>query len=207
MNLSPHFTLAEMTASQTAARHGLDNTPPPEMVGHLVLLCEQILEPARAALGPLRVTSGYRSPLVNSRVGGSRTSAHCLGYAADVLPVSVSKREFAEWVDASQNFERLAPVPLSIVCFRAVPEELRARAVGSDETLGRHLDEWNEELMNRVNQRGKVYFSHTKVDDKLTLRLAVNNLRTTRDHTKLAWEEVNAVFEEMQEAKRRELSR
>lgn len=83
MNLSPHFTLAELTASQTAARMGLDNTPPAEMVVALRRTA-QLLEQVRLLLGkPVLVSSGYRAPQVNRAVGGAANSAHMLGCAAD----------------------------------------------------------------------------------------------------------------------------
>lgn len=83
MSLTPHFTLDELTASQTAARLGLDNTPPPEMVAALKRTAE-LLEEVRALLGkPVLVSSGYRSPAVNRAVGGAANSAHMLGCAAD----------------------------------------------------------------------------------------------------------------------------
>jgi len=91
-------------------------------------------------------------------------------------------REFADWVDQSDDFERLAPVPFSVVCFRAHPKSL------SDEA---DLDTLNERLMDEVNRRGRVYLSHTKLAGKLTLRLAIGNIRTTREHVKLAWDELN----------------
>ncbi|HXI92209.1 MAG TPA: pyridoxal-dependent decarboxylase [Blastocatellia bacterium] len=91
-------------------------------------------------------------------------------------------REFADWVDQSGDFERLAPVPFSVVCFRAHPKSL------SDEA---DLDALNERLMEEVNRRGRVYLSHTKLAGKLTLRLAIGNIRTTREHVKLAWDELN----------------
>jgi aromatic-L-amino-acid decarboxylase len=90
-------------------------------------------------------------------------------------------REFAEWVDQSEDFERLAPVPFSLVCFRAHPQ-------GMDETK---LDVLNERLMEDVNRRGKVFLSHTKLHGKLTLRLAIGNIRTTEEHVRLAWDELN----------------
>lgn len=82
--LTPHFSLAELTASQTAARHGLANTPDPAALANLQRLAET-LETVRAKLGnvPVLVSSGYRSPAVNTRVGGSSTSAHKYGRAAD----------------------------------------------------------------------------------------------------------------------------
>ena len=95
-------------------------------------------------------------------------------------------REFADWVDQSEDFERLAPVPFSLVCFRAHPRNVSNEA---------DLDTLNERLMNEVNRRGKVYLSHTKLVGKLTLRLAIGNIRTTRDHVKLAWDELNEVLD------------
>lgn len=82
--LSDHFTLAELTVSAAAARKGLDNTPPPEIVDQLILTADR-MEKVRALLGghPIRVTSGYRSPAVNKAVGGSATSAHRTGHAVD----------------------------------------------------------------------------------------------------------------------------
>ena len=99
-------------------------------------------------------------------------------------------REFAEWVDQSEDFERLAPVPFSVVCFRASPKNL------SSET---ELDSLNERLMGEVNRRGKVYLSHTKLAGKLTLRLAIGNIRTTREHVKLAWDELSEVLAGMED--------
>lgn len=105
--LSPNFLLAEFTVSQTAARFNLDNTPSLDVVLHLKRLCDQILEPARAALGPLHISSGYRSPLVNSRVGGSKTSAHVSGWAADVIPLRATKMELAKWVVENVDFDQV----------------------------------------------------------------------------------------------------
>jgi zinc D-Ala-D-Ala carboxypeptidase len=74
VQLSDHFALWEFTTSQEAERQHIDNTPSAEVISHLRTLCGQILEPARAALGPLRISSGYRSPALNAAVGGSRNS-------------------------------------------------------------------------------------------------------------------------------------
>ena len=70
-NLSDHFTLYEFVTSQTASRKGIDNTPPPEVVERLRALCADILEPARVALGPLHISSGFRCPKLNKSIGGS----------------------------------------------------------------------------------------------------------------------------------------
>ena len=93
-------------------------------------------------------------------------------------------REFASWLDESADFERLAPVPLSTVCFRATPADAKT-----------DLDQLNERLLEEVNREGKVYLSHTKLDGKFTLRLAIGNIRTRIEHVRLAWEELNGALE------------
>lgn len=84
--LSSHFTLAEMTTSQEAARRDIDNTPPLEVVPHLVRTA-QGLEAVRVRLGgaPIIISSGYRCPELNRAIGGSRTSQHMTGQAADII--------------------------------------------------------------------------------------------------------------------------
>lgn len=83
MNLSHNFSLAELTHSETAVRRGLDNTPSLEVLENLTALAVA-LEAVRTLLGaPINVSSGYRSPVVNLAVGGSQSSAHCRGLAAD----------------------------------------------------------------------------------------------------------------------------
>lgn len=84
MNLTEHFTLSELTFSATAARRGIDNTPDAVVLRKLNRLAV-VLEQVRQATGrPVIVTSGYRSPAVNKAVGGSVTSAHMSGLAADI---------------------------------------------------------------------------------------------------------------------------
>lgn len=108
MNLSEHFTLAEMTRSATAVRKGIRNVPGEAETRALALLCENVLEPVRAHFGaPVRVTSGYRSPRLNVAVGGSATSDHCLGRAADFTVVGVSNIEVCRWIAATLNYKQL----------------------------------------------------------------------------------------------------
>lgn len=84
MNLSENFTLEEMTASETAVRYGIDNTPNNEVLMNLRRLA-LFLEEVRKAVGvPLRINSAYRSPEANAKVGGKPTSQHCKGAAADI---------------------------------------------------------------------------------------------------------------------------
>ena len=98
MRLTTHFTLEELCVSEVALREGIDNTPPPEVVANLRRLAG-LLEKVRAVLKkPMRITSGYRSAELNARIGGSKTSAHMDGRAADFIcpafgtPFVVAKR-------------------------------------------------------------------------------------------------------------------
>ena len=97
LKLSEHFELNEFTASQTAVKHGIDNTPPTEAVENLRALCVHTLEPLREALGlPIIITSGYRTKELNNLlVHSSNRSQHMEGCAADFYvaqgPVSRSK--------------------------------------------------------------------------------------------------------------------
>ena len=99
--LSPHFTVAELTRSEAAARRGLDNTPPPDAIVNLRALCEKVLEPLRVAVGkPLRVNSGYRGPEANAAVGGSNTSQHSKGEAADIEVDGMDNAQLAKKIVA-----------------------------------------------------------------------------------------------------------
>jgi hypothetical protein len=98
MNLSKNFQLWEFMVSVTADRNGIDNTPNADEIKHLTTLCTTILQPARDALGPIRISSGFRSKALNNLVGGAANSDHRLGFAADVIPINAGTRELAEWV-------------------------------------------------------------------------------------------------------------
>jgi zinc D-Ala-D-Ala carboxypeptidase len=86
MRLSENFSLEELTASETAARKGIDNTPSEEVINNLKRLAAALQE-VRALLNhrAILVSSGYRSPELNQAVGGSATSDHCKGLAADFI--------------------------------------------------------------------------------------------------------------------------
>jgi zinc D-Ala-D-Ala carboxypeptidase len=108
MNLSKNFTLAEMTKSETALRHDMDNTPGEKEIGNLKLLCERVLQPVRDHFGKgVKVNSGFRHPEVNAKVGGSKTSDHCLGQAADIEIPGVANAELAEWIRDNLEFRQL----------------------------------------------------------------------------------------------------
>ena len=84
IKLSSHFTLEEMCRSGVATRHKIKNIPDIVQTEHLRRLCLNVLEPLRRRFGVIRITSGFRSPELNERVGGVRSSQHLRGEAADI---------------------------------------------------------------------------------------------------------------------------
>jgi len=86
-------------------------------------------------------------------------------------------QEFAAWIDAAEDWERLAPVPFSTVCYRY-------RGAGLDEEA---IDRRNAAILDRVNASGRFYLSHTKLGGRLSLRLALGNPRASRDHVRGVW--------------------
>ncbi|WAX06388.1 hypothetical protein BF10P1_00016 [Bacteroides phage BF10P1] len=89
-----YFTLKELTRSATAEAKGIDNTPTPEVEKNLTLLVENVLDPLRKLSGkPITVNSGYRCPELNKAVGGSKTSDHVKGFAADITGGSKEENE------------------------------------------------------------------------------------------------------------------
>lgn len=87
---------------------------------------------------------------------------------------------FASWVDEDPDFERLAPVPLSVICFRAVPRDV---ALETDA-----LDALNADLLATVNTSGEVFLSHTRLKGRYALRLAIGHVRTSETHVRGAWQ-------------------
>lgn len=89
-----YFTIKELTKSTTAIKKGIDNTPTREVTSNLIYLVDNILDPLREAWGePLIVTSGYRCPKLNKAVGGSATSQHVKGQAADIRTLKDTPEE------------------------------------------------------------------------------------------------------------------
>lgn len=106
--LSRNFTLGEFVRSDTAVRRGINNLPTPEILANLrvtALGCEQI----RFAISrPLHVMSGYRCPALNAAVGGSKTSAHLTGFAADLTTPGLSALGLAQAIrDSSVMFDQV----------------------------------------------------------------------------------------------------
>lgn len=88
-------------------------------------------------------------------------------------------RLFASWVDDSDDFEMLAPVPFALCCFRAAPRNVE------------DLDALNEHLMTEINASGEAYLSHTRLDGKFTLRLSVGSIRVEERHLQKVWNLLN----------------
>ena len=89
-----YFTIKELTKSLTADVKGIDNTPTPEVERNLIALVDNVLDPLREIYGkPITVNSGYRCPKVNKAVGGSATSDHVKGFAADITGGSKEENE------------------------------------------------------------------------------------------------------------------
>lgn len=108
MNLSANFTLKELTKSDTATRLGLDNTPDDEALENLKTLCEMVLQPVREHFDKsVSVNSAYRSPESNAAVGGSKTSDHCKGMAADIEIVGVANADLAQWIMDNLEYKQL----------------------------------------------------------------------------------------------------
>lgn len=108
MNLSPHFTLAELTRSDAAARLHLDNTAPPEVIDRLRGVCINILEPVREHFDrPVTVNSGYRSSAVNKAIKGAPKSQHLRGEAVDFEVPGIANEDVARWVRAALAFDQL----------------------------------------------------------------------------------------------------
>ncbi len=100
---------------------------------------------------------------------------------------------FASWIEADSNWELMAPVPLALVCFRACPP-----LEGTDEAArNASLYILNEAIMHGVNASGKALLSHTKLNDKLTLRLSIGNIRTEERHVRQVWDVLNEQLQKL----------
>jgi hypothetical protein len=108
MMLSEHFSLRELTASQTAARLGIDNTPGDAEIAALRQVCENILEPIREYFGiPFTPSSGYRSVRLCEAIGSKSTSQHALGQAVDFEVPHLDNLILAHWIKANLRFDQL----------------------------------------------------------------------------------------------------
>lgn len=105
-----YFSFQEFERSETAYRHGIDNTLPDKLKGNVAVLVDKVLDPLREAWGkPIAVTSGYRCAALNKAVGGSATSHHCKGLAADLTTGNrvENRRIFQLIIDLGLPFTQL----------------------------------------------------------------------------------------------------
>lgn len=108
MKLSQNFSLAEMTKSETALRKGLENTPGEVEIENLRALVVNVLQPVRDHFQKgVHVNSGFRHPEVNAAVGGSKTSDHCKGQAADIEIPGVANADLAQWIVDNLPFRQV----------------------------------------------------------------------------------------------------
>ena len=108
MKLSKNFSLGEMIQSQTAIRKNIDNNPNGDQILNLIDLCDNVLQPLRDAIGPIRISSGFRSQKLNVAIGGAASSQHCAlnGAAADI-DMGEKNAEIFEWLKANVDFDQL----------------------------------------------------------------------------------------------------
>ena len=109
IKIGKYFSLPEMCASNTAAAHGITNVPGIRETVNLTFLCTKVLDPLRAANGPITINSGYRCPSLNSLVGGVSNSQHVTGQAADISikgDIAYGKKLF-NWIKQHVEFDQL----------------------------------------------------------------------------------------------------
>jgi len=111
MKLTAHFDLSEFTRSESAKREGLDNTPTPEHLENIKILCEKVLEPIRLRFGSINISSGYRGKLLNHFIGGAVNSDHCVGRAADIdmddVGTGVTNTEIFNYIKDNLDYDQL----------------------------------------------------------------------------------------------------
>jgi hypothetical protein len=142
MKLTQNFSLEEFLVSQTAERHGIDMTPPQYVIDNLRDLCVTVLQPIRTiADSPLIISSGYRPPELNTLIGGSPTSAHRFGRAADFGIVGLSPVEVCDLV-----------IDLDLVWDQLILEFRRWVHIGVADALPR------QQALTAVRQDGKTVY-------------------------------------------------
>ena len=107
IRVSKNFALSEMVKSATAERLNVDNSPSDIHLVNLTHLAIHILQPVRDEFGVITINSGYRSPALNAKVGGSKTSQHCNGQAADFESFSTPNPDLAKWIAKNLDFDQL----------------------------------------------------------------------------------------------------
>ena len=122
---------------------------------------------------------GMIEPFETGQVRGGVISYGTSSYGYDIRLAG----EFTAWVDQHPEFERMAPAPLNLICFRFHPAGVAA-GEGELEVLNR----LNEELLARLNATGKVYLTHTSLGGEFSLRMAIGQTYTQEHHVRAAWD-------------------
>ena len=109
MIITKNFKLEEFAKSETAQKRGIDNSIPAELIPNIKALCDNVLQPLRDAVGvPVKISSGYRCPALNKAVGGSATSQHMKGEAADIIiPSKKVGLQWFEWMRTHLTYNQL----------------------------------------------------------------------------------------------------
>ncbi len=108
MHLSKNFTLEEFTESKTADDLNIENTPSPDNMVNLAMLCKHVLEPLREGIKvPIVVTSGYRSRELNKAVGGDPNSQHQFGQAADIIVPGYNLKDAFNFIRENLVFDQV----------------------------------------------------------------------------------------------------
>lgn len=142
MKLSNNFTLEEFLVSQTAARHSIDMTPPDFVIDNLQRLVDDCLQPLRHQTGPIFISSGFRPPDLNKKIGGSRTSAHMYGNACDFKVMGQTPFETCTTI-----------INLGLPFDQLIQEFGRWVHIGSGDTL-------RQEKLTAYKKDGKTKYSH-----------------------------------------------
>jgi len=105
--MSDHFSIKELTYSDTAIRLGIDNTPTDEVLKNLQLVTQHILEEVRSYFDkPIKITSGYRSPALCQAIGSKPTSQHTLGQAVDFEVIGIPNKVVSDWIVNNLDFDQ-----------------------------------------------------------------------------------------------------
>jgi aromatic-L-amino-acid decarboxylase len=139
--------------------------------------------------GPIRDYNEY-TPTLGRRLRVLKLWIHLRYFGLEGLRRRVKHHlemaaRFAAWVDADVDFERMAPVPFSTVCFRYRPASLVGRE--DEPGMAEKIDDLNVRLMDAINRTGQAFLSHTRVNGRLTIRVAISNLRTEDADLELVW--------------------
>jgi aromatic-L-amino-acid decarboxylase len=140
--------------------------------------------------GPIRDYNEY-TPTLGRRLRALKLWIHLRYFGLEGLRRRILNQiamagRVAAWIDADPDFERMAPVPFSTVCFRFRPASLAATQ--DEPAIGEKIDALNVRLLDAVNRTGQLFISHTKVNGRITLRIAISNLRTEDADLELVWD-------------------